>query len=277
QATDRRQTESLPACPNTVSPARLNDLIHSPRFGAVIPNRVFVGGIDFKTNENELKIFFAQYGNVTDVNVINNRAGVPMGYTGTMYATTAVSPEAGAVTSQAGTMYATTAVSPEAGAVTSQAGTMYATTAVSPEAGAMYLTTSSGYPYVYHNGVAYFHASEVSPVQQPWPSHPVSSSSVMVAPPVHQFPMYHYQAPAQCPSSQCQWSVLQSSASSPPLLYLQPSEVFYQPIGINQEGGCISPPLLMETAVPELYPGHGVQMQHHQPYVQSHIAMTATV
>lgn len=46
---------------------------------------------------------------------------------------------------------------------------MYATTAVSPEAGTMYLTTSSGYPYVYHNGVAYFHTSEVSPVQQPWP------------------------------------------------------------------------------------------------------------
>lgn len=33
----------------------------------------------------------------------------------------------------------------------------------------MYLTTSSGYPYIYHNGVAYFHTSEVASVPQPWP------------------------------------------------------------------------------------------------------------
>lgn len=33
----------------------------------------------------------------------------------------------------------------------------------------MYLTTSSGYPYIYHNGVAYFHTPEVASVQQPWP------------------------------------------------------------------------------------------------------------
>lgn len=48
QATDQMQTESLPSCPNTVSPVRLNNLIGSPRFGTVTPNRVFVGGIDFK-------------------------------------------------------------------------------------------------------------------------------------------------------------------------------------------------------------------------------------
>jgi len=41
--------------------------------------------------------------------------------------------------------------------------------AVIPEAGTMYLTTSSGYPYIYHNGVAYFHTSEVASVSQPWP------------------------------------------------------------------------------------------------------------
>uniref|UniRef100_A0A8C3Q718 Protein boule-like n=1 Tax=Geospiza parvula TaxID=87175 RepID=A0A8C3Q718_GEOPR len=74
------QTESLPSCPNTVSPVRLNNLIGSPRFGTVTPNRVFVGGIDFKTNENDLKKFFAQYGSVTEVKIINDRAGVSKGY-----------------------------------------------------------------------------------------------------------------------------------------------------------------------------------------------------
>lgn len=33
----------------------------------------------------------------------------------------------------------------------------------------MYLTTSSGYPYVYHNGVAYFDMPEVASVPQSWP------------------------------------------------------------------------------------------------------------
>lgn len=39
---------------------------------------------------------------------------------------------------------------------------------VTPEAGSMYFT-SSGYPYIYRNGVAYFHMPEVASVQQPWP------------------------------------------------------------------------------------------------------------
>lgn len=38
-----------------------------------------------------------------------------------------------------------------------------------PAAGTMYLTTSTGYPYTYHNGVAYFHTPEVASVPQPWP------------------------------------------------------------------------------------------------------------
>ncbi|XP_068878189.1 protein boule-like isoform X1 [Aphelocoma coerulescens] len=285
QATDQMQTDSLPSCPNPVSPVRLNNLIGSPRFGTVTPNSVFVGGIDFKTNENDLKKFFAQYGSVTEVKIINDRAGVSKGYG---FVTFETQEEAQKILQDATTLsYKDKKLnigpairkqvrSPNArSAVTPQAGTMCATTAVSPEAGTTYLTTSSGYPYVYHNGMAYFHTFEVSPIQQPWPSRSVSSSPVMVVPPVYQSPMYHYQAPAQCLSSQWQWSVLQSPTSSPPLLYLQPSEVFYQPIGINQDGGCISPPLLMEAAAPELYSDHGVQTLHYQPYVQSQIAMPA--
>uniref|UniRef100_A0A8C4XQN3 Boule homolog, RNA binding protein n=1 Tax=Falco tinnunculus TaxID=100819 RepID=A0A8C4XQN3_FALTI len=144
-----------------------------------------------------------------------------------------------------------------------------------PEAGTMYLTTSSGYPYIYHNGVAYFHMAEVASLPQPWPSRSVSSPPVMVAQPVYQSPTYHYQAPTQCLPSQWQWSVPQSPASPPSLLYLQPSEVIYQPVGITQESGCIPAPLLVEAAVPELYSDHGVQAPHHQPYAQSTIAIPA--
>ncbi|XP_025937440.1 protein boule-like isoform X1 [Apteryx rowi] len=149
---------------------------------------------------------------------------------------------------------------------------------VMPAAGTMYLTTSTGYPYTYHNGVAYFHTPKVASVPQPWSSRSVSSSPVMVTQPVYQPPTYHYQAPTQCLPSQWQWSVQQSPASSPSFFYLHPSEVIYQPIEITQEGGCIPAPLsLVEAAVPEPYSDHGVQATYHQLYAQSAIAMPAPV
>ncbi|NXF00937.1 BOLL protein, partial [Smithornis capensis] len=275
QATDQMQTESLPSCPNTVSPVRLNNLISSPGFGTVTPNRVFVGGIDLKTSENDLKRFFAQYGSVREVKIINDRAGVSKGYG---FVTFETQEEAQKILQDAKKLnYKDKKLNIGPAIRKQQLRSPNARIPVAPDAGTMYLTTSSGYPYIYHNGVAYFHTSEVSPVQQPWPSRSVPSSPVMVSPPVYQSPTYHYQTPTQCFSSQWQWSVVQSPTSSPPLLYLQPSEVFYQPIAITQEGGCISPPLLMEAAVPELYSDHGVQTLHHQPYAQNHIAVPAAV
>ncbi|ELK04816.1 Protein boule-like protein [Pteropus alecto] len=133
---------------------------------------------------------------------------------------------------------------------------------VMPAAGTMYLTTSTGYPYTYHNGVAYFHTPEVTSVPPPWPSRSISSSPVMVAQPVYQQPAYHYQSPA----------------SSAPFLYLQPSEVIYQPVEIAQDGGCVPPPLsLMDASVPEPYSDHGVQATYHQVYAPSAITMPAPV
>ncbi|XP_006767150.1 PREDICTED: protein boule-like [Myotis davidii] len=149
---------------------------------------------------------------------------------------------------------------------------------IMPAAGTMYLTTSTGYPYTYHNGVAYFHTPEVTSVPPPWPSRSISSSPVMVTQPVYQQSAYHYQTPAQCLPSQWQWSVPQSPASSAPFLYLQPSEVFYQPVEIAQDGGCVPPPLsLMEASIPEPYSDHGVQGTYHQVYASSAIAMPAPV
>uniref|UniRef100_A0A8C3ICC6 DAZ domain-containing protein n=1 Tax=Chrysemys picta bellii TaxID=8478 RepID=A0A8C3ICC6_CHRPI len=149
---------------------------------------------------------------------------------------------------------------------------------IMPAAGTMYLTTSTGYPYTYHNGVAYFHTPEVASVPQPWPSRSISSSPVMVAQPVYHQPTYPYQAPAQCLSGQWQWSVPQSPASSTSFFYLHPSEVIYQPLEIAQDSGCVPPPFsLMEAAVPEPYSDHGVQAAYHQVYAQSAIAMQAPV
>ncbi|NXQ91047.1 BOLL protein, partial [Nyctibius grandis] len=269
--TSQTQTESLSSSPNTVSPVPLN-LSSTPRSGTVSPNRIFVGGIDVKTNENDLRRFFAQYGSVTEVKIVNDRAGVSKGYGFITFETQEDAQKILQETKKLNYKDKKLHIGPAIRKHQMRS----PRSAVMPEAGTMYLTTSSGYPYMYHNGVAYFQTSEVASVLQPCPPRSVSSSPVMVAQPVYQSPTYHYQAPTQCLPSQ--WSVPQSPASPPSFLYLQPSEVIYQPVGITQESGFVPPPLLVEAAVPELYSDHGVQAPHHQvPYTQSAIAAPAPV
>ncbi|XP_064647872.1 protein boule-like [Lineus longissimus] len=53
---------------------------HAPKYGTVIPNRIFVGGIAANTSESELKLFFQSYGSVKDSKIIADRAGVSKGY-----------------------------------------------------------------------------------------------------------------------------------------------------------------------------------------------------
>ncbi|NXW55206.1 BOLL protein, partial [Eurystomus gularis] len=273
QTTDQTQIESLPSCPNTVSPVLLNNLTSAPMFGTVTPNRVFVGGIDLKTNENDLRTFFAQYGTVKEVKIVNDRAGISKGYGFITFETQEDAQKILQETKKLNYKDKKLNIGP---AIRKQQ-IRSPRSAVVSEASTMYLTTSSGYPYVYHNGVAYFNTSEVASVAQLWPSRSVSSSPVVVAQPVYQSPAYHYQAPTQCVPGQWQWSVPQSPASSPSFLYLQPSEVLYQPFGITQDNGYTPPPLLVEAAVPELYPDHGVPAPPHQPYPQSAVAVPAPV
>ncbi|CAM9216506.1 unnamed protein product [Bubo scandiacus] len=48
--------------------------------GKIMPNTVFVGGIDIKMNEAEIRSFFERYGTVKEVKVITDRTGVSRGY-----------------------------------------------------------------------------------------------------------------------------------------------------------------------------------------------------
>ncbi|KAM4906302.1 deleted in azoospermia-like [Sylvia borin] len=48
--------------------------------GKVMPNTVFVGGIDIRMNEAEIRSVFEQYGTVKEVKVITDRTGVSKGY-----------------------------------------------------------------------------------------------------------------------------------------------------------------------------------------------------
>ncbi|XP_005373319.2 PREDICTED: protein boule-like isoform X1 [Chinchilla lanigera] len=294
EAQTSNQTQTDSPSPNPVSPVPLNNPTSAPRYGTVIPNRIFVGGIDFKTNENDLRKFFSQYGSVKEVKIVNDRAGVSKGYG---FVTFETQEDAQKILQEAEKLnYKDKKLNIGPAIRKQQVG--ISRSSVMPAAGTMYLTTSTGYPYTYHNGVAYFHTPEVASVPPTWPSRSISSSPVMVAQPVYQQPAYHYQgikqcyirrwtvlhcnkcneAPAQCLPGQWQWSVPQSPASSTPFLYLQPSEVIYQPMEIAQDGGCVPPPLsLMEASVPEPYSDHGVQATYHQVYAPSAFAMPAPV
>ncbi|NWW36119.1 DAZL protein, partial [Panurus biarmicus] len=48
--------------------------------GKIMPNTVFVGGIDIRMNEAEIRSVFEQYGTVKEVKVITDRTGVSKGW-----------------------------------------------------------------------------------------------------------------------------------------------------------------------------------------------------
>lgn len=52
----------------------------APKFGMMIPNRIFVGGITGNTTEAELRQFFSTFGAIKDCKIITDRAGVSKGY-----------------------------------------------------------------------------------------------------------------------------------------------------------------------------------------------------
>ncbi|XP_053322810.1 deleted in azoospermia-like [Spea bombifrons] len=48
--------------------------------GKIMPNTVFVGGIDIRMDEIEIQDFFARFGSVKEVKIITDRTGVSKGY-----------------------------------------------------------------------------------------------------------------------------------------------------------------------------------------------------
>ncbi|XP_066593496.1 uncharacterized protein [Prorops nasuta] len=63
------------------SPASAASLtMAAPKYGTLVPNRIFVGGISASTSEQELAQLFSAYGNVKATKIISDRAGVSKGY-----------------------------------------------------------------------------------------------------------------------------------------------------------------------------------------------------
>ncbi|XP_024113602.1 deleted in azoospermia-like isoform X2 [Oryzias melastigma] len=63
----------------TVPPFKLSNGYILPE-GKLTPNSLFVGGIDMKVDEDEIKEFFARYGSVREVKIIRYRGGLCKGY-----------------------------------------------------------------------------------------------------------------------------------------------------------------------------------------------------
>ncbi|XP_062852970.1 protein boule-like isoform X2 [Trichomycterus rosablanca] len=279
------QTSSPSVSP---SPPELSTTLDQvSRFGTVIPNRIFVGGIDVKTNENDLRRFFSQYGTIKEVKIVIDRAGVSKGYGFITFETQEdaqkILHDADRLCFRDKRLNIGQAIRKQQLGVHSGG---YTRASPNPSVvlpapfGTMYLTTPTGYPYTYYNGMAYFHTPESNAHSPHWvASHSVPGAPVMVA---HSAPHFHpsqachqYQGPSQCASGYLQWTVPQSHVhSSPsPLLYVQPAELMYHPMDLPAENGYIQP--LVEPAVPEVYVDHTGQPPYQicmqNPLIFSHV------
>uniref|UniRef100_A0A3B4FEC6 RRM domain-containing protein n=1 Tax=Pundamilia nyererei TaxID=303518 RepID=A0A3B4FEC6_9CICH len=72
------ESQKVSALPSL--PLPLCDLTdHSTTFGNVIPNRIFVGGLDYRVNERDLRHIFSQHGTVKEVKIVLDHSGVSRG------------------------------------------------------------------------------------------------------------------------------------------------------------------------------------------------------
>ncbi|XP_072538951.1 protein boule-like [Salminus brasiliensis] len=261
-------------------PVELTNTLHqAPRLGTVIPNRIFVGGIDVKTNESDLRRFFSQYGMIKEVKIVIDRAGVSKGYG---FVTFETQEDAQKILHDAdrlcfrdkrlniGQAIRKQQVGAHSGSYTVPS--PGPSVAHQAPLGTMYLTTPTGYPYTYHNGVAYFHTPEPNTHTSHWHApHTMSGSPVIVTHSASSFctpqPYHQCQASSQYLSGHIPWTIPHVESPVPvspsPLLYVQPAELMYQPMEIPAENGCVQSAMpLMEATIPEAYVDHMVQPQY---------------
>ncbi|XP_033761447.1 protein boule-like [Pecten maximus] len=220
---------------------------HAPKYGTVIPNRIFVGGIAANTTEAELKQFFQAYGAVKDSKIIADRAGVSKGYGFITFenqedAERIIKKEADNLVFKDRKLN----IGP---AIRKQQVLQRSFDQSIPTGTVMF---SNGVPYTYQNGMAIFHAPEGGyPIPQPQvsPQQP-AYSTVMVpqTPTMYVAPQYSaYQpttpqwttaanpwrwAPQQSPGQTIGGSpsyIYAAMHASPELMYAQPPPQAYQP------------------------------------------------
>ncbi|XP_067438881.1 protein boule-like [Thunnus thynnus] len=247
-------TPDLPTPGNHSSSNSDSPTHHLPRHGTVIPNRIFVGGIDYRVNESDLRHVFSQHGAVKEVKIVIDRSGMSKGYGFVTFESQEdalrILHDANGICFKDKKLSIGQAIRKRQPSGQTKSVPLAGPNHAMPlpmSCGTLHLTTSTGYPYTYHNGVAYFHCPNTNPPAQHWPHTP----SVMLPQshqPVYQQPAYHQY---QCVPNQYQWNVVQSPMPSSPVVYPQQSEYLYQPT----DGGFVQDtmPEYVEPSVQQVY------------------------
>ncbi|XP_013875484.1 protein boule-like [Austrofundulus limnaeus] len=228
---------------------------HTP--GTIIPNRIFVGGIDFKVNESDLRHIFSQYGAVKEAKVVLNRSGASKGYGFVTFETQEdvlkILSNANGFCFKEKKLFIGQAVKKQKPSGQANHPHMTPIEPAIPHQmsfGTFYLTTSTGYPYTYHNGVAYFNCANMNPAPHHWSSAPQLMHSQSHQPIHHQQPVYHH---FQSVPNQYQWNTVQVPSGA--AIYSQQSEYLNQP---TDGGSFMFPVPVMEAATPQnqMFPPH---------------------
>ncbi|XP_035222307.1 protein boule-like isoform X1 [Stegodyphus dumicola] len=127
---------------------------NAPKFGTLIPNRIFVGGIAASTTESELHSLFASYGNVKATKIILDRAGVSKGYG---FVTFETEEEARRIQREADVILKDRKLNIAPAIKKQPFARVYEPTPVVPNGTILY---PSGIPLTYPNGVTFFSAPE---------------------------------------------------------------------------------------------------------------------
>ncbi|XP_077515605.1 protein boule-like isoform X19 [Amblyomma americanum] len=235
-----RQSTNSTEGSHSPSPAALN----APRYGTMVPKRIFVGGISASTTEAELHELFSHYGVVTNAKIIVDRAGVSKGYG---FVTFDSEEDAQRAQASANNIMLRDRRLNIAPAIKKQPFSRVYDPAQSVPTGTVLY--QNGVPYMYHNGTAFFHpdalAYQYSPpatTQAPTPAVSAANSTAATAsgyPLMYQPPLYYPQQTFQYPNvwnaPNGQWRWAAPAASHPTAAhptYLYPAAM----VGPNHNG-----------------------------------------
>ncbi|KAM4537992.1 protein boule-like [Fundulus diaphanus] len=237
--------------------------------GTVVPNRIFVGGIDNRVNESDLRQVFSQHGAVKDVKIVLDRSGISKRYGFVTFETQddalrILRNNNGFYVKEKKLCVGQAVRKHHAPGQAKNAHTANPRPAVPHHMsrGTFYMTTSTGHPYTFHKGAAYFHCPIMNPLAHHWSPHPQLMPPQSHQPVLPQQPPVYHHCQLDVPSQQ-QWSTgqvcdadhpsasVQAASSFSSAIYAQQPEYVYQPV----DGGSY-PPLgpAVEGCMPEFLP-----------------------
>lgn len=235
-------SEGLSPASSPTDSGTLGPGTHPPKYGTLIPNRIFVGGIAANTNEVELKAFFCTYGSVRETKIIADRAGVSKGYG---FVTFETEDDVKKILKESENIVFKERKLNIGPAIRKQSvyPKMYYPTQQVPNGAVLY--HDAAVPYgglaVYTNPDGSSYAASVQQ-QQPTTGFPPSAPGVYSVP---QYAQYHQTSPAQPQWSQWRWTPQGSYVYSPvtpeSMMYMNP-HMYPMEISTDQSQGMVEGP-----------------------------------